>query len=223
MQGVTIAFDLDGTLVETAPDLLRATNHALAMEGLAPVSLADVRAHVSFGARAMIVEGLRLRGRQTTTAEIDHLFDGFIRYYAANIAVDSHAFDGLEQALDRLAGRGATLVVCTNKQEGLSRQLLEALGLMHRFQALAGRDTYPVYKPHPDHLTGVIRAAGGDVSRAIMVGDSDTDIKTARAAGVPVVAVPFGYTDVPVYDLGPDAIIEHYRELEAAVERLIAS
>ncbi len=220
MHDLTIAFDLDGTLVETAPDLLLATNHALALAGLAPVVATDVRGVISFGSRAMIERGLKLHGATRTPSEVDRLQESFLAHYADNIAVASHPYPGLETALDRLAARGARLAVCTNKQESLSRQLLDALDLSRHFVALAGRDTFSVCKPHPDHLTGAIRMAGGDPRRAIMIGDSDTDIKTARAAGIPVIAVPFGYTDVHVRDLGPDAVIEHYSELEAAIDRI---
>ena len=222
MQGLTVAFDLDGTLVETAPDLIGATNHVLALEGLSPVEPAKIRAMISFGSRAMIVEALRLHGRPATPEQVDGLRDHFLAYYAENIAATSHAYPGLEAALDRLASRGARLVVCTNKQETLARQLLKALGLYDRFAALAGYDTFPaVFKPHPEHLTGAIALGGGDPARAIMVGDSETDIKTARAAAIPVIGVPFGYTDVPIRDLGPDLVIDHYDELEPAIDRLV--
>ena len=220
MQHLTIVFDLDGTLVETAPDLIAATNHAMALAGLAAVPAAAVRPAISFGSRAMIETGLRTHGRTATTSEIDRLQEHFLSHYAENIAVESHAFPGLEASLEALSGRGARLAVCTNKQERLSRRLLDALDLSRHFKALAGRDTFPVFKPDPGHLTGVIARSGGDPAQAIMVGDSLTDIKTARAAGIPVIGVSFGYTDVPMRDLGPDAVIEHYRELEAAIARV---
>ena len=220
MHDLTIAFDLDGTLVETAPDLHAATNHVLALAGLQPVALKDIRDTISFGSRAMIVHGLRLRNTIRTEAEIDRLQDHFLAHYADNIAATSHAYPGLEAALTRLAAAGARLVVCTNKQERLSRRLLEALGLAQRFQAIAGRDTFAVCKPHPDHLTGAIALAGGDPRRAVMVGDSDTDVRTARAARIPVIGVPFGYTDVPMRDLGPDALIGHFDELVPAIAAL---
>ncbi|MGE3915414.1 MAG: phosphoglycolate phosphatase, partial [Hyphomicrobiaceae bacterium] len=210
MRDLTIVFDLDGTLVETAPDLIRATNHVLGMVDLAAVEPGEIRPSISFGGRAMIVRALEIRGARLDAAEIDSLLEHFLAHYAANIAVESHPFPGLESALDALADRGARLAVCTNKREGMSRLLLETLGLDRRFAAIAGRDTFPVHKPHPDHLTGAIRLAGGDPARAIMVGDSDTDIRTARAAGVPVIGVPFGYTDVPMEQLGPDALLAHY-------------
>jgi phosphoglycolate phosphatase len=222
MQGLTIAFDLDGTLVDTAPDLIGATNHVMGIAGLAPVEPARIRDSISFGARAMIVQGLKVHGTELTSTEVDRLHERFLAHYADNIAVGSRPFPGLVSALDRLSEAGARLAVCTNKQERLSRRLLDALGLTARFAFVAGRDTFDVFKPHPDHLTKAIRMAGGDPARAVMVGDSETDVKTARAAGIPVVGVPFGYTDIPMHDLAPDALIEHYDELPSALTRLLA-
>lgn len=221
MRDLTVVFDLDGTLVETAPDLIASTNHVLASAGLAPVPPELLRPVISFGAAAMIAAGFKHHGQ---VVHVDHSgahFERFIAYYTANIAATSHTYPGLEDALTTLHMRGARLAVCTNKQASLSEQLLGDLRLRPRFAALAGRDTFPVCKPHPDHLIGAIRMAGGDPARAIMVGDSKTDIDTAKAAGIPVVAVTFGYTDVHVRELAPDAIIEHYDALIPAIERLI--
>jgi phosphoglycolate phosphatase len=220
MQDLTVVFDLDGTLVETAPDLIRATNHVLELKGLAPVPGQTIRPSISFGGRVMIETALGVRGAKLAEVEVDAMLEAFLEHYAANIAVESHAFPGLERALDGLAEAGARLAVCTNKREHLSRQLLAALGLAGRFSAIAGRDTFAVYKPHPDHLTGAIRMAGGDTGMAVMIGDSDTDIKTARAAGLPVIGVPFGYTDTPMEQLGPDALIAHYDDLIDAIGRV---
>jgi phosphoglycolate phosphatase len=220
MRDLTVVFDLDGTLVETAPDLIHATNHALSLCGLEPVAASEIRPFISFGGRAMLKKGLEIHGHQVSDALFETLFSGFHAYYANNIAVESHAFPGLRDCLAQLAERGARLAVCTNKQEALSRKLLATLGLMDAFTALAGRDTFPVCKPHPDHLRGTIQLAGGDPHRAIMVGDSDVDIATAKAASIPVVAVTFGYTQVPVERLAPDAVIDHYRELDAAIDRV---
>jgi phosphoglycolate phosphatase len=221
MQDLTVAFDLDGTLVETAPDLIAATNHVLAAVNLAPVAPELIRPTISFGAAAMIKEGFRLHGREVTSDEGAAYLKRFLAYYSTNIAATSHPYPGLEASLDTLTARGARLAVCTNKQAALSEQLLADLRLRQRFAALAGRDTFPVCKPHPDHLIGAIRMAGGDPKRAIMVGDSKTDIDTAKAAGIPVVAVTFGYTDVHVRHLAPDAVIEHYDELIPAIERIL--
>lgn len=222
MQNLTIAFDLDGTLVETAPDLIRAINHAIAGANLAPLPGVELRGMISFGGRAMIEHALKLHGRALPVADVDRLHQRFLTYYADNIAAESHVYPGLEDALSTLATRGARLVVCTNKLEKLSRQLLEALDLTRHFKVIAGRDTFPVYKPHPDHLRGAISMAGGDPRRAVMIGDSDTDIQTARAAGLPVIGVPFGYTDTPIHELRPDAVIEHYAELVSAIDSLTA-
>jgi phosphoglycolate phosphatase len=221
MQDLTVAFDLDGTLVETAPDLIAATNHVMTGAGLETVPTEVLRPAISFGAAAMIATGFKHHGQLVGTDDARAHFERFIAYYTANIAATSHAYPGLETSLDRLAAEGVRLAVCTNKQAALSEQLLGDLRLRRRFAALAGRDTFPVCKPHPDHLIGAIRMAGGDPKRAIMVGDSKTDIDTAKAAGVPVVAVTFGYTDVHVRELAPDAVIEHYDELVPAIERLI--
>jgi phosphoglycolate phosphatase len=220
MHDLTIAFDLDGTLVETAPDLIHATNHVLGLIGEPPVAAAELRPSISFGARAMIVKALNMSRVRLSEPEIDGLLERFLGYYTENIAVESRPFPGLLAALDELKAAGARLAVCTNKREGMSRQLLETLGFADRFAAIAGRDTFPVFKPNPGHLTGAIQLAGGNPRLAIMIGDSNTDVLTARAAGLPVIGVPFGYTDVPMRDLGPDALLEHYDDLIATIERV---
>lgn len=218
MNGTTIVFDLDGTLIDTAPDLARAVNHVLAGLGHPPVPAPSIRAEVSHGAKEMLRKAVKIAGATLTEADLDRLYQTeLLTHYAGNIAVDSRPFPGLLAAVEALETVGARLAVCTNKWESLSRQLLSELGLAHRFSAIAGRDTFPVMKPHPDHLLGAIRLAGGDPSRAVMVGDSTTDVRAARAAGVPVIGVSFGYLDVPVADLGADRLIHHYDELLAAL------
>lgn len=223
MRDATIVFDLDGTLVDTAPDLICATNHVLKQASLPTVAAEDLRPWISFGARRMIVEALRIVGSKKTESEIDEFLAGFLAYYSDNIAAESLPFEHALDVLDRLRAAGARLAVCTNKREALSRQLLSELAILDRFDAVAGRDTFPVYKPHPDHLFGAISLAGGNRSRAIMVGDSPTDIATARAAGIKVVAVSFGYTDVPPENLGADVLIHHYCQLEQALSNLLGS
>jgi phosphoglycolate phosphatase len=223
MHGVTLVFDLDGTLVDTAPDLIGAANHVLGLRGLEPVAAVKLRPHISFGARQMIVRGLAEHGERLPDQEIDGLLATFLTFYADNIANESRPFPTLIETLHHHKAAGAKLAVCTNKNERLSRLLLTKLDMIDLFAAVAGRDTFPVWKPHPDHLTGVIRMAGGDPARAIMVGDSDTDISTARAAGIPCIAVDFGYTDVPVTKLNPTSVISHYREFPAAVTRILTA
>lgn len=222
MRDATIVFDLDGTLVDTAPDLIHATNHTMRLCGLSPLPAAELRPWISFGARRMIIEALRYTGGERTEDEIDKLLAEFLTHYSENIAATSRPFEGVREVLHRLRSDGARLAICTNKREALSRQLLTELDLLHQFDALAGRDTFPVCKPDPEHLFGAIRLANGGLSRAIMVGDSPTDIATARAAGVKVVAVSFGYTEVPPEDLGADILIHHYAELEQALSGLLA-
>ncbi len=221
MRDATLVFDLDGTLVDTAPDLVAATNHVLADLGLPGVSEHALRPLIGHGARFMVEHAMGPDAAKLSEDERKRLVDLFLDYYAANIAVGSRPFEGTVTALERLKGAGAKLAVCTNKAEATSRRLLEALGLSPLFSAVAGRDTFPVFKPHPDHLLGTIRLAGGEASRAVMVGDSRIDIATAKAAGVPVVAVTFGYTDTPVRELSPDRAIDHYDELEAAIVALL--
>ncbi len=215
-------FDLDGTLAHTAPDLIGTLNVILAREGLPPVALDDARELIGAGARALVDRGFVVAGRELTPQKSDELYRDFLAHYAENLCVASHLFDGVEAALDKIEARGFRLAVCTNKIEAHSRQLLRALATADRFAAICGRDTFAYFKPDPRHLTLTIEAAGGDPSRAIMVGDSLTDIATAKAAGIPVVAVTFGYTDRPVRELDPDIAIDAFEELPAAVASITA-
>lgn len=216
----TVVFDLDGTLVDTAPDLADALNVILARGGLAPVPYAKARTMIGGGARRMIEAALTFEKRDFTAADIDPLFKDFVAYYAEHIADRSRPFPGLIEVLDHLAAQNCILAVCTNKLERLSRLLLDALDLSSRFSAICGQDTFGVQKPDPLILQRTIAQAGGTVARAIMVGNSAADIDTARAAKVPVVAVDFGYTDVPVTELGADRVISHFADLPAAVSAL---
>jgi phosphoglycolate phosphatase len=220
MTAFTVVFDLDGTLVDTAPDLIEALNVVFGRAGLLPVDYAAARDMISGGARRMIESGLQPDGRTLSAGAVDRMFADFIAYYADHIADRSQPFPGLDAALDQLATRGCRLAVCTNKLEGLSRRLLEALGLARRFAAICGQDTFGIHKPDPEILRRTILAAGGDGGNAVMVGDSGIDIATARAAGIPIVAVDFGYSETPVKDLEPDRLIGHFDQLVAAVMEL---
>jgi len=220
-QAHTVVFDLDGTLVDTAPDLINALNYVLDREGLPPLPFASARNMIGAGARKLIERGLEVDGRNVSAADIGRLTDDFIDYYAAHIADHSRPFEGLEVALDAMAERGYRFAVCTNKLEWLSKRLLDALGLSPRFAAICGADTFGVSKPDPAILQQTIARAGGHISAAIMVGDAGPDIGVARRAGIPVVGVSFGYTDIPIAELKPDWQISHMRELPGAVEALI--
>jgi phosphoglycolate phosphatase len=218
----TVVFDLDGTLVDTAPDLVNALNFVLDREGMPPVPLASARNMIGAGARRMIERGLEADGRAASVADIDRLTKDFVAYYADHIAEGSRPFDGLEAALDDLAGRGYRFAVCTNKLEWLSKKLLDELGLSARFSAICGADTFGISKPDPAILQQTVARAGGVLSSTIMVGDAGPDIGVARRAGVPVIGVEFGYTEVPIADLKPDLLIGHFRDLRGAVESLMA-
>jgi phosphoglycolate phosphatase len=215
-----IVFDLDGTLVDTAPDLINALNFILAREGLPPVPLHSARTMIGAGARKLIERGLESEDRNVSPAELARLTDDFINYYAEHIADASRPFDGLETALDDLKSRGHRFAVCTNKLEWLSKRLLDRLNLSERFAAICGADTFGVAKPDPTILRQTVARAGGEMSSTIMVGDAGPDVGVARRAGVPVIGVSFGYTEVPILDLKPDRVIDRMSELRAAIESL---
>jgi len=215
-------FDLDGTLVDTAPDLVATLNVIFARQGLPPVEYAAARNMVGGGARVMIERGLAAEGRKLSTAEVDELVKDFIQHYAEHIADRSCPFPGLATALDALEHGGCRLAVCTNKLEWLSVRLLDAIGLSDRFVAICGSDTFGREKPDPELLRRTIDRCGGELGRTVMIGDSISDIAMARAARVPIVGVEYGYTETPVIELGPDRIVKTLAELPPAVFELLA-
>ena len=215
-----LVFDLDGTLADTAADLVATLNWILTREGLATVTMEEARQMVGLGARALIARGFAAAGKVVPKDHLEQLFLDFLAYYEDNIAVHTRLFEGVGPALDRFEAAGWRFAVCTNKAEHPSRKLLAALGIDTRFQAICGQDTFAWCKPDARALLSTIERAGGLPARAVMVGDSKTDISTAQNARIPVVAVDFGYTDVPVAECGPDKIISHFDELWAAVADL---
>lgn len=220
--GYTIVFDLDGTLIDTAPDLTAALNHVLASEGRPELSLAGVRGLVGHGARALIERGMAASGAPPLGEhEMQPLLERFLTHYRANIANYSLPFPGVTGVLDYFQARKAMLAVCTNKPEKLSLSLFSALDMHSYFPVVLGSDSLHVRKPDPRHLLETIQQAGGDPARAVMVGDSATDVDTARAAGIPVVAVSFGYTLTPVNMLGADVVIDRFDELIGVLPRLL--
>ena len=222
MRGWTLVFDLDGTLVDTAPDLAAAANHVLARAGLAPINAKEILPFVGHGAMKMIEQALAAHGQAASPSDLREHFDIFIAHYSANIAAMSRPYPGVTEALTSFQQQGATLAVCTNKTEVHARALLDELDMSKHFAALTGGDSLGVSKPNPKHLTGTIDLAKGSVKRAIMIGDSETDIRTAQAAGIPVIAVNFGYSVEPVSSFAPDVIIGHYDELHQAISGLTA-
>ena len=223
LAGATLAFDLDGTLVDTAPDLVGAVNGLLREEALPALPLSSARLLVGRGARVLIERGFSLAGAPLDPAATPELVARFIAIYRARIADESRPFEGVEAALDALAEAGATLCVCTNKPTDLSLALLNALGMTYRFAAVIGADRAPAPKPDPRHLTAAIAAAGGRLDRAVLVGDSINDVDAARAAGTPSIVVSFGYTEIAAAELGGDHLIDHFRQLPALAARLLGA
>jgi len=221
LQGATVAFDLDGTLVDTAPDLIGTLNVLLAQEGLPALPLSEARPFIGRGAKWMIERGFQAAGATLEEARAPELFGRFIAHYLDHIADESRPFPGVENALEALKAGGARLAVCTNKRTDLSRALLDALDLTRWFDAVVGADATPACKPDPRHLTTAVAAAGGSMARAILVGDAGTDAGAARAAGAPLILVSFGYTETPARDLHPDLLIDHFDQLPEGCARLL--
>ena len=218
----TIVFDLDGTLVDTADDLIASINHALADEGMRPIDPAWLRPFAGHGGRVMIERVFSAERRLLKPETTDRLVKLFLDHYADNIPGVSKPYGGALAALDRFGGIGAKLAICTNKPQAFADRLIGALGLTQRFATICGADAFTFRKPDPRHLTETILCAGGNPERALMVGDSRTDVDTARNAGIPVVAVSFGYSDVPVRDLAPSVVIDHLDDLTVELaERLM--
>jgi phosphoglycolate phosphatase len=223
LDGARIAFDLDGTLVDTAPDLVRALNESIDGEGLEPVPLDAVRAMVGRGARALIVQAYERAGRAAPLDEmLDRRLDVFLRTYRAGIADRSRPFEGVEAGLEILTQAGARLSVCTNKPGWLARPLLQTLDLERWFDRITGADEAPASKPDPRHL---IAAFGGGAScpRAALVGDSEPDVLAARAAGAASLIFEGGYSEKPASALGADRLFRHWDELPAALAETLST
>ena len=217
----TLVFDLDGTLADTAPDLMGALNFVLTREGVAPLPVAAARRLLGAGGRALLQRGFAESGRAIDAVTLERLFVDFLAHYNAHIADGTTLFPGVLPCLDRCDAAGWRLAVCTNKMEHSTKLLLGKLGVLERFAFVCGQDTFGIGKPDPRPFVETVRAAGGALESAVMVGDSKTDIATARAAGAPVICVDFGYTDVPVTELGPDRVVSHFDAVFAAAVELL--
>src|ERR1700733_1655831 len=217
----TIVYDVDGTLADTAEDLVATLNWLLGREGLAPLKVETAGSLLGAGARALIKRGFAASGKTLDPEATEALFADYLAYYSAHLVVHTRLYPGVDEALATFARAGWRQAVCTNKIEGLAKLLITNLGIAERFAFICGQDTFGVAKPDAKPLLGTIAASGGSRQRAIMVGDSETDIKTARAAGVPVIAVDFGYADTPVRELGPDRVISHFDELMEMCDALL--
>ncbi len=218
---LTIVYDLDGTLADTAPDLINTLNSVLKTAGFNPVEPALVGHLVGRGARAMIERALKTLGRNPDSEIIDRLFEEFLDYYVDNITRDGSAlYPGVLETLEAFADQGVIQSVCTNKFQRGADLMLRTLNIHHHFKAVLGGNALKTRKPDPHHVLETIRRAGGDPACAIMIGDSATDLNAARAAGVPIVLVDYGYSDTPVSKLDPDAVISSFTEIETLIPTL---
>ena len=218
----TLVLDLDGTLADTAADLIAALNATLAGEGLPPLPEAAARHLVGQGGRDLIRRGFAEDGQQVGGTQLETLFRNFLEHYDANIAVHTRLYPGVLTSLDAFHADGWRLAVCTNKIERMSVKLLKALGVLDRFAFVSGQDTFNVLKPDPTPLLKTIAKVGGTPQRTVMVGDSISDVGAARGAKTGIVGVDFGYTETPMVDLAPDHVISHFDELHAVATRLVA-
>jgi phosphoglycolate phosphatase len=211
-----VGFDLDGTLLDTSGDLGAAVNHALSLVGRPSVAREDVMGLIGGGARLMLQRALVLTGGEEGFDQ-EALFAELLRFYEANIAVHTALYPGAAEMLDSLAASGIKLAVVTNKREPMTRLLFDTLGLTPRFASIIGAGTYPL-KPAPDALHAMVAQCGGGT--AAFVGDTTFDTRAARAAGLPSVAVSFGFVDAPVGELGADVVIDHFDALVPALRDL---
>ncbi|MEO0881430.1 MAG: HAD hydrolase-like protein [Pseudomonadota bacterium] len=215
LSGYTIVFDLDGTLVDTAPDLIGALNHTLIASGFGPVPDMAVSDLIGSGAKAMIRAGLNHQKAGPGEQDIDRMFDVFLDHYLKNIAIKSKPYPGCERALSRLEDAGAILCVCTNKKQNLAEELLHRLGLSDRFASIVGADSVPQRKPDGRHILTTIERARGDQGIAVMIGDSLTDERAAHGAGLPFILCPFGYGPIGPEPIGHRTVLNSYDDLTA--------
>jgi phosphoglycolate phosphatase len=221
IRNATLVFDLDGTIADTAGDLIEAANAALAAHGFSRASAASIRKGVGYGAKAMLQAALAETGETASEAALSELTHQLVAFYEQRIAVQTTLFPGFLDAAQTLRHRGAKLALCTNKTERLMTRLLSELGIASLFDALAGRDTFDFHKPDPRHVTHLVAAVGGRLPFAAMIGDSEADVAAARGAGIAAIAVRFGYAALPADELGADAVLESFSELPDLVERLL--
>ncbi|MEQ8667322.1 MAG: phosphoglycolate phosphatase [Rhodospirillales bacterium] len=219
MSGPTpaILFDLDGTLIHSAPDVCHAVNHVFEAEGMAPLTVDQVKGYLGKGARILMEQAVTDNGHRRDAEALDRMTDDFLEFYAAHPVVHSTVFPGVFDVLGSLRDRGAILAICTNKPSVTTAPVLDALELTPWFDTIVCGDQVTDKKPHGGHVLETIAACGGSRNRAVMIGDSENDIDAAIHAGVPSVAVSFGYTNKPVRELGADRVIDSFAELDAAL------
>ena len=218
---LTLCFDLDGTLVNTAPDLFNALDHSLEQFGHPKPDHTPIRPIIGQGAKAMQKKALaQFANTPPSSEELNEMWQTMIDHYAANIAEESHPYEGVIAVLKALKSAGHRTAICTNKPMFLTEPLLNTLNMTQHFDVITSADSYPFKKPDPRTLWETIKKAGGTPEHALMIGDSKTDIDTARNANIPVIGVTFGYTETPIDALAPDKIMSNYQELPELIEAL---
>jgi len=210
-----IAFDLDGTLVDTAPDLVRALNACLEGSAVQTVSVDDVRPLIGQGAQAMIERAFARSQVHPGTGEVQNCLEVFLHHYSAHLADHSQPFAGALDCLEELRNAGASFRICTNKPRALTHKLLQALDLAQVFEAIVCPEDVAARKPDAAHVLAAI--APHAPRRALMVGDSINDLQAARAAGVAAILLSHGYSDTPAHDLGADLVLDHFAALADAI------
>jgi phosphoglycolate phosphatase len=215
-------FDLDGTLADTSGDLIAAANACFDRMGQGKPLDAVADALTAFaGGRAMLRLGFGRLGMAWDESLIDTQYPVLLEAYGQAIAVHTTLYPGAVRAVEGLRAAGFATAICTNKPESLAVTLCDQLGISHLFGALLGADTLPMRKPDPEHYFETVRRVGGDAKRSVLIGDTITDRDTARAARVPIVLVGFGPDGAGVQRLQPDALLDHYDDLAALVDRLL--
>mgnify|MGYP001796634958 CR=1 FL=1 len=209
----TAIFDLDGSLAHTGPDLVAALNHAIATLDLPPVALDQMNVFLGQGAVPMIERALDHFGVVVNDSERQNLLDRFLQYYQDTMPGETRLFDGVEALMNEMESHGWLLCICTNKRQDMADRLLDRMGLSARFSAICGGDAFEFKKPDGRHLIETVKKAGGSPSNAVMFGDSIADVNGAKDARIPVVGVTFGYTNTPMAQLGPDMMIDSFRDL----------
>jgi len=218
MRPMRILFDLDGTLLDTAPDLHGALNFCLKSAGRDTVSLDSVKHMVGQGARVLLERGMAATGGGASEDEITRLFDLFLDYYSDHLSDDSVPYPGVVNALRELKGLDCSMAICTNKPYGLAKRIVDDFGLSEFLPVLTGGDSFDIRKPDPGHILKTLDLLDRPDLPAVMVGDSHNDIDAAKAAGIKTVVVSYGYTDTPPADLGADILIDHFDELISAIK-----
>lgn len=217
----TFVFDMDGTLADTKADLLPALNRAIIPHGLEPMSANAIGHTAGKGARAMIQRAFEYQDTKLDEQLHDELFKVFLADYEENVATNTRLFDGAQTVINELEAQGQILAICSNKMEHLAVKFLQELALDQHFSAVLGGNSLDYRKPDPRHLIETIKRAGGRHEKAIMIGDSVTDIDAAKNANIPVIAVDFGYSERPVHEYEPDAVISHYDQLLMSAAKII--